>query len=59
MAVPQNKKSPSRRGMHRSHDRLSAPALAVEPTTGEPHLRHHISPSGFYRGKKVARAKGE
>jgi large subunit ribosomal protein L32 len=45
--------------MHRSHDRLSAPALAVEPTTGEPHLRHHISPSGFYRGKKVARAKGE
>lgn len=59
MAVPQNKKSPSRRGMHRSHDRLSAPALAVEPTTGEPHLRHHISPSGFYRGKKVARGKGE
>jgi large subunit ribosomal protein L32 len=59
MAVPQNKKSPSRRGMHRSHDRLSAPALAVEPTTGEPHLRHHISASGFYRGKKVARGKGE
>jgi len=59
MAVPQNKKSPSRRGMHRSHDRLSAPALAVEPTTGELHLRHHISPTGFYRGKKVARGKGE
>jgi large subunit ribosomal protein L32 len=33
--------------------------LAVEPTTGEIHLRHHVSPSGFYRGKKVARAKGE
>jgi large subunit ribosomal protein L32 len=59
MAVPQNKKSPSRRGMHRSHDRLSASALAVEPTTGELHLRHHISPTGFYRGKKVARGKGE
>ena len=59
MAVQQNKKSPSKRGMHRSHDFLSAPATAVESTTGETHLRHHVSPSGFYRGKKVLKAKGE
>ena len=59
MAVPQNKKSPSKRGMHRSHDRLTAPSLAVEPTTGEAHLRHHISPGGYYRGKKVAKGKGD
>jgi len=59
MAVQQNKKSPSRRGMHRSHDRLTAPAIAVEPTTGETHLRHHVSPTGFYRGKKVLKPKGE
>lgn len=59
MAVQQNKKSPSKRGMHRSHDALAGPALAVEPTTGEVHLRHHVSPNGFYRGKKVARAKGD
>ncbi len=59
MAVQQNKKSPSKRGMHRSHDFLVAPALAVESTTGEVHMRHHISPSGFYRGKKVVKAKGE
>ena len=59
MAVQQNKKSPSKRGMHRSHDFLSAPALAVEPTTGEAHLRHHISPNGHYRGKKVAKGKGD
>ena len=59
MAVQQNKKSPSRRDMRRSHDRLSAPALAIEPTTGETHRRHHISPTGFYRGKKVLRDKGE
>lgn len=59
MAVQQNKKSPSKRGMHRAHDFLTAPALATEPTTGEVHLRHHISPNGFYRGKKVARTKGE
>jgi large subunit ribosomal protein L32 len=59
MAVQQNKKSPSKRGMHRSHDFLTNPALAVEPTTGEAHLRHHVSPSGFYRGRKVVATKGE
>ncbi len=59
MAVQQNKKSPSKRGMHRAHDFLSTPATAIEPTTGENHLRHHISPTGFYRGKKVVKTKGE
>lgn len=59
MAVQQNKKSPSRRGMHRAHDHLSQPALAVEPTSGETHLRHHVSPTGFYRGKKVLKTKDE
>ena len=59
MAVQQNKKSPSKRGMHSSHDFLTGPALAVEPTTGEAHLSNHVSPSGFYRGKKVTKAKGE
>jgi large subunit ribosomal protein L32 len=59
MAVQQNKKSPSKRGMRRAHDFLSNPPLAVEPNTGEVHLRHHISPNGVYRGKKVLKAKGE
>jgi len=45
--------------MHRAHDFLTNPPLAVEPTTGEVHLRHHVSPTGYYRGKKVAKAKGE
>jgi large subunit ribosomal protein L32 len=57
MAVQQNKKSPSKRGMHRSHNALAVPGLAVEPTTGETHLRHRISPSGFYKGKKVLKTK--
>ena len=38
---------------------LSNPPLALEPTTGEVHLRHHISPNGYYRGKKVVKTKGE
>jgi len=59
MAVQQNKKSPSKRGMHRSHNALSVPGIAIEPTTGETHLRHHISPNGFYRGRKVLKSKTE
>ena len=59
MAVQQNKKSPSKRGMHRAHASLPNPALAVEPVTGEAHLRHHISPNGFYRGKKVVSTKAD
>jgi len=59
MAVQQNKKSPSRRGMRRAHDFLENPATAVEPTSGEVHLRHHVSPTGYYRGKKVVEPKGE
>lgn len=59
MAVQQNKKSPSRRGMRRSHDALTPAATAIEPTTGELHLRHHISPNGFYRGRKVLKTKND
>lgn len=57
MAVQKDKKSASKRGMRRAHDFLTNPPLAVEPTTGEVHLRHHISPNGFYRGKKVITTK--
>ncbi|MGG7054248.1 50S ribosomal protein L32 [Nitrosomonas sp. ANs5] len=59
MAVQQNKKSPSKRGMHRSHDALTNPSLAIEATTGETHLRHHISPNGYYRGRKVIKTKND
>ena len=53
MAVQQNRKTPSKRGMRRSHDSLTAETLSTDPTSGETHLRHHVSPDGFYRGKKV------
>lgn len=59
MAVQQNRKTPSRRGMRRSHDSLSGKALSIEPSTGETHLRHHISPDGYYRGRKVLDKKQE
>jgi large subunit ribosomal protein L32 len=53
MAVQKSRKTPSKRGMHRSHDRLRSPALSVDPTSGETHLRHRVTADGFYRGKKV------
>jgi large subunit ribosomal protein L32 len=53
MAVQKSRKTPSARGMHRSHDRLAAPALSTDPQSGETHLRHRITPDGFYRGRRV------
>ena len=53
MAVQQNRITPSKRGMRRSHDALKNPALSIESNTGETHLRHHVSPDGYYRGRKV------
>jgi large subunit ribosomal protein L32 len=53
MAVQKSRKTPSRRGMRRSHDKLGGPAISVDPTTGETHLRHRVTPDGFYRGIQV------
>lgn len=53
MAVQQNRKTRSRRGMRRSHDALTSAALSVDVTSGETHLRHHVTAEGYYRGKKV------
>lgn len=53
MAVQKNRKTPSKRGMRRSHDALGGPTLSVDSTSGEIHRRHHVSPDGFYRGRKV------
>jgi len=57
MAVQKSKKSRSRRGMRRSHDALTTKTLSTEPTTGEVHLRHHVSADGFYRGEQVVADK--
>ena len=53
MAVQKSRRTPSTRGMRRSHDSLKAPTLSVDPTTGETHLRHNVSPEGYYKGRKV------
>ncbi|MGD2083967.1 MAG: 50S ribosomal protein L32 [Chromatiales bacterium] len=59
MAVQQNRKTPSKRGMRRSHDGLRAPTISIDGTSGETHLRHQVTPDGFYRGRKVVSRKGD
>ena len=59
MAVQQTKKSRSRRDMRRSHDALTSRAISVDSETGETHLRHHVSPKGMYRGRRVITKKSE
>ncbi|NND65205.1 MAG: 50S ribosomal protein L32 [Gammaproteobacteria bacterium] len=53
MAVQKSKKTQSRRDMRRSHDALSGPTLSVDATSGSSHLRHRISPDGYYRGNLI------
>lgn len=57
MAVQKSRKSRSKRGMRRAHDGLTTPSLAIDATSGETHLRHHVTKDGYYRGKKVVKAK--
>ena len=53
MAVQQNRKTRSKRGMRRAHDAIGGPTLTVDETSGETRRRHHVSADGFYRGKIV------
>lgn len=57
MAVQKSRVTPSRRGQRRSHDALSAKQLATDATSGETHVRHHVTKDGYYRGKKVLDVK--
>jgi large subunit ribosomal protein L32 len=55
MAVQKSKVTRSRRGQRRSHDALTSKALSQDPMTGETHLRHHVSPDGFYKGRLIVK----
>jgi len=59
MAVQKSHVTRSKRGMRRSHDALTNKTVSIEPTTGETHLRHHVSADGYYRGKQVVAQKAE
>ena len=62
MAVPKRKTSPSRRGMRRAHDALTAPSVIEDKDSGEFRRPHHIDlKTGMYRGRQiiVQKAKSE
>lgn len=54
MAVPKRKTSPSKRNMRRKQNSKIARTNPVEnKLTGEIHLSHHITETGYYNGKQV------
>lgn len=58
MAVPKSKISNSRRGMRRSHDRLTAVNYIEDGQSGELRRQHHIDlKTGMYRGRQVIAPK--
>ena len=59
MAVPKRKTSPSKRGMRRSHDALTAPTYVEDKNSGELRRPHHVDlKTGMYRGKQILAIKG-
>lgn len=52
MAVQQNRRTRSTRGMRRGHDSLTSAPVSVDSTSGETHRRHHMTKDGFYRGRQ-------
>lgn len=56
MAVQKSKVSRSRRGQRRSHDALTARAVSQDALTGETHLRHHVTPDGYFKGRQITAA---
>ncbi len=59
MAVGQARMTRSKRGMRRSHDSLTNPTLSVDATSGETHMRHHMTKDGFYRGRQIIKTAVE
>ena len=53
MAVQKSRVTRSKRGMRRSHSALVSATLSSDQTTGETHLRHHMTKDGYYRGRQV------
>jgi large subunit ribosomal protein L32 len=60
LAVPKKKTSPSRRGMRRSADALSAPTYVEDKDSGELRRPHHVDlKTGMYRGRQVLKIKSK
>lgn len=57
MAVQQNKKSHSRKGMRRSHDSVAKPTV-IYCSCGAPTVPHCVCPTcGSYKGREIINMK--
>lgn len=59
MAVQKSKRSRMRRGAGRAHFAIVPKGWTVCAQTGEPVPPHCVSPSGWYKGKKIFVTKEE
>jgi len=59
MPVPKKRKSSSKVKQRRSHDSLTPKGWTVCKETGEFVPPHRVTPSGWYKGKKIFLTKEE
>lgn len=60
MAHPKRRHSTTRRDKRRTHYKITAPTLYVDPATGEETLMHRVNlETGTYRGRKVMKGRNE
>jgi len=60
MAIPFRRHSKGSKGRRRSHYKLKAPTIVVDPQTGEFTLPHRVTPnSGYYKGQLVLEKKNK
>jgi large subunit ribosomal protein L32 len=59
MALPQTKRSRSKRGMRRAHDHVAVPNV-IYCGCGEPALPHRVCPScGTYKGRQYLKIEND
>jgi large subunit ribosomal protein L32 len=61
MAVPKKKTSPSRKGKRHAgqHHKVYGKSVMKCPTTGELTMPHRVSPSGWFKGKRIFETKAD
>jgi large subunit ribosomal protein L32 len=58
MAVQKSKKSKAKRNSRRSANTIFiSPTLSKDKETGETHMRHFMTKTGYYKGKLVIKQK--
>lgn len=57
MAVPKKRTTRSKRDMRRKNEKKENISLSTDTSTGEIHLRHHLTKEGYYKGKLILKNK--